>query len=113
MSAPGYQSWAWTRQDWRIVQIRGGRLDWRDRCGEASNALPSGRKRLCLPRSVAQDLARTARGRAVLRAQVRAKEAAPPGARVRWHPDIRRLWRELEARTPADDPRRRRSTRRR
>ncbi len=70
MIAPGYQSWKWTRQDWRVVVVRpDGTIDYRDRCGAASNRLPSGRLRLCLPRVVVATLAADPEGLAVLVAQ--------------------------------------------
>ena len=106
MIAPGYRSWHWVRQDWRVVVVRpDGRLDYRDRCGAPSNRLASGRLRLCLPRAVIAALAADPDGRAVLVAQARAKERAAPGARVKWHPWIRALHAALDAQGEADDPR--------
>ena len=106
MIAPGYQSWKWTRQDWRVVVVRpDGTIDYRDRCGAASNRLPSGRLRLCLPRVVVATLAADPEGLAVLVAQARRKERAAPGARVPWHPWIRSLHAALDATGEDDDPR--------
>ena len=102
MSAPGYQSWAWTQQDWRTVQLHSdGSWSYARACGDGST-LPSGRKRLCLPRAVLDTLARSAEGRRIVREQARRKQGAKPGTRVQWHPKIQALVRALDARTPAD-----------
>ena len=102
MSAPGYQSWAWTQQDWRTVQLHAdGSWSYDRACGDGST-LPSGRKRLCLPRSVLDTLARSAEGRRIVREQAQRKQGAKPGTRVQWHPKIRSLVKALDARTPAD-----------
>ena len=103
MSAPGYRSWAWTTQDWRVVVPgAGGRVDYSDRCGAPSNRTAAGGVRLCLPFEVADQLNATPADRAVLWRQARRKEDAAAGTRVPWHPRIASLWRELEARTPQD-----------
>lgn len=103
--APGYASHAWTTQDWRVV-IPGRRpeVEYGDRCGASSNRTHDGHVRLCLPLSVIRRLSETKRGREILWRQARLKEEAPPGSRVAWHPEIRRLHAELEARTEPDDP---------
>jgi hypothetical protein len=107
--APGYQSWAWTTQDWRVVvPHRDGSVTYGDPCGAPSNRTPSGRVRLCLPVAVARALDGDPEGRRILHAQATRKERAAPGRVVRWHPVIRDLWRQLERRTEADDPRYRR-----
>lgn len=108
--APGYQSWAWTTQKWRvIIPRRDGSVDYADACGAPSNRTPSGRVRLCLPLAVARALDADPEGRRILHAQATRKERAAPGRVVPWHPAIRDLWRRLERRTEADDPRYRRS----
>lgn len=107
--APGYQSWAWTTQKWRvIIPRRDGSVDYGDACGAPSNRTPSGRVRLCLPLAVARALDADPEGRRILHAQATRKERAAPGRVVKWHPAIRDLWRRLERRTEADDPRYRR-----
>lgn len=107
--APGYQSWAWTTQKWRvIIPRRDGSVDYGDPCGSPSNRTPSGRVRLCLPLAVARALDADPEGRRILHAQATRKERAAPGRVVPWHPTIRDLWRRLERRTEADDTRYRR-----
>lgn len=106
--APGYQSYAWTTQDWRVVIIKkGGEIDYSDKCGAPSNSLSGGRKRLCLPAPVIKKLVRSKKGKQVLTKQARAKEKAPPGVSVRWDPMIREYWREVESRTVKDKPKKR------
>ncbi len=103
MPAPGYQSYAWTTQDWRTVKLaKGGQaVDYAERCGTDST-LPSERKRLCLPREVIERLLQSAEGTRILIAQARKKQRAAPGTSVPWHPTIKALWRELEERTVKD-----------
>jgi len=102
-SAPGYRSWAWTTQDWRVVVplVHGG-VDYSERCGAPSNRTSTGHVRLCLPFAVIAELVDTSEGREILHRQGTMKQRAPAGARVPWHPRIAELWRELEAHTPAD-----------
>jgi hypothetical protein len=107
--APGYQSWAWTTQDWRvIVPHADGSVSYDEACGAPSNRTLRGHVRLCLPFAVAHALDRDAEGRRILHAQAVKKQRAGKGAVVRWHPVIRELWRAVEARTPTDDARYRR-----
>jgi hypothetical protein len=102
-SAPGYRSWAWTQQDWRVVvPLPEGKLDYSERCGGPANRTPSGHVRLCLPLAVLSQLAATSEGTAILHRQAVSKQRAPVGTRVPWHPRIAALWRELEDRTPED-----------
>ena len=103
--APGYRSWKWTRQDWRSVVPRGGQLDWKKKCGAKGTKTPDGRPALCLPAPVIERLNLSAEGRKILRDQAEAKWAAKEGQRVKWHPVIRELHRELEASMPEDNPR--------
>lgn len=106
VKAPGYNSWAWTTQDWRVVVPNAdSTVRYDERCGGASNRTPGGRVRLCLPLAVIQKLDRTQSGREILHQQATRKQRATPGARVAWHPKIKALWRLLEAKTPADAPR--------
>lgn len=108
MSAPGYRSWSWTQQDWRSVEVgAGGALRWDRACGAKGTRSADGRPALCLPLAVIEELAGSAAGRQVLKEQAERKAAAAPGARVPWHPEIKRLHAELEAITPKDKPKRR------
>lgn len=101
--APGYQSYAWTTQDWRVLIVKsGGKIDYSDKCGAPSNSLSGGRKRLCLPAPVIKRLVRSKSGKQILIEQARKKERAKPGVSVRWDPRIRDLWRELEQKTVED-----------
>lgn len=103
--APGYASYAWTTQDWRVVvPKRRPEVDYEDRCGAPSNRTRDGHVRLCLPLAVIERLSTTKQGREILWRQARLKEKAAPGTRVAWHPMIRRLYAELEAQTEPDDP---------
>lgn len=102
-AAPGYSSWAWSQQDWRVVvPLRTGQVDYSERCGGASNRTPSGHVRLCLPVAVVSELIETPEGMAILHAQAMSKQRAPVGTRVPWHPRITALWRAVEDRTPED-----------
>lgn len=104
MGAPGYQSYAWTTQDWRTVQLHAdGSWSYDRKCGDGST-LPSGRKRLCLPRSVLETLSRSRTGREIVRQQAERKQRADKGERVKYHPRIAKLIRKLEEETVQDDP---------
>lgn len=106
VKAPGYNSYAWTTQDWRVVVPNtDGTVRYDERCGGRSNRTPGGKVRLCLPLFVIQRLDGTESGRQILHQQATQKQRAPRGARVSWHPKIRALWRMLEAKTPDDMPR--------
>ena len=94
--APGSRRWKWTRQDWR---------DWKKKCGAQGTRTPDGRPALCLPFPVIERLNLSAEGRKILRDQAEAKWAAEKGQRIKWHPVIRELHRELEASMPEDNPR--------
>lgn len=108
MTARGYQSYAWTTQDWRVVRLhKGGEVSYEAKCGDPSNTLPSGRKRLCLPVHIILTLLRTESGREVLTSQARKKQRAAPGQKVPWHPRIKRLHENLEKRTVKDKKKRR------
>jgi hypothetical protein len=110
--APGYRSWKWTRQDWRSVVPRGRSLDWSKKCGADGTQTVDGRPALCLPFPIIKRLQGSAEGRKILREQAEAKWAAKPGQRVRWHPVIQELHRELEDSMPQDNPRMRSRPRR-
>jgi hypothetical protein len=103
--APGYRSWSWTQQDWRSVEPgAGGGLRWDRACGAKGTRKEGEGPPLCLPRAVIEELAQTAAGRRILAEQAERKAEAAPGARVPWHPEIKRLHAELEAITPKDKP---------
>ena len=110
LRAPGYASWKWTQQDWRVV-VPGRRapdVSYDEKCGGESNRTPSGMVRLCLPLYVIERLRATEDGRTILYQQAKRKERAEPGTRVPWHPRIRELHAELDAGGEEDDPRRKR-----
>jgi hypothetical protein len=104
--APGYQSWQWRQQDWRVVVPgkRKGDITYATKCGSKQNRTPSGKMRLCLPVPVIKPLMRTQEGREILYAQAKKKERAALGQRVSWHPRIKELHRRMEARMEEDDP---------
>ena len=103
MSAPGYQSHAWTTQDWRTVKLHEDRISYEEKCGTDSTLRP-GRKQLRLPKEVIQKLLRSAEGKKILRQQAEKKQRAEPGERVEWHPKIKELHAKLEEKTVKDDP---------
>jgi hypothetical protein len=88
-----------------VVPRAGGTVDYAEVCGAPANRTATGHVRLCLPVAVIRALAADIEGRRILHAQAVRKARAKPGARVPWHPVIRELWRAVEARTEADDPR--------
>ena len=102
--APGYQSWQWTKQDWRSVIVKGAKIDYSKKCGAKGTQLPDKSPRLCLPLYVLDTLSKTAKGRKIIREQARKKEKAKRGQRVPWHPEIKRLHNKLEKTIPEDDP---------
>lgn len=102
--APGYQSWSWTQQDWRVVVPKKNDVDFDSKCGSAKNRTADGKTRLCLPVFVIEELRKTKEGKRILVNQARKKERAKPGDRVPWHPRIKELHRQLEEMTEPDDP---------
>ena len=101
----GYNSWAWTTQDWRSLFLhKDGSISYEKKCGGKGTKLPSGRPRLCLPVYVIESLMKTKSGRKILRDQIKKKQRAQKGERVAWHSKIKELHRELESMTPLDDP---------
>jgi hypothetical protein len=101
--APGYRSWAWTTQDWRsVIPKRGGKVDYSKKCGAKGTRSPRDTPALCLPREICERLSASASGRRILHDQAARKWKAKKGERVPWHPRIRELHREIEARTPGD-----------
>jgi len=108
--APGYQSYGWTTQDWRSIFLHSNnKVSYDKKCGAKGTKLPSGKPRLCLPKYVIEQLLKTKTGTQILIEQARKKQRAKKGQRVAWHPKIKALHRELESRTPQDDPRLRRN----
>lgn len=105
----GYNSWAWTTQDWRSIFLHSdGSVSYDKKCGSKGTKLPSGKPRLCLPVWVIEQLLRTSSGKQILVKQARKKQRAKKGQRIQWHPKIKELHRQLENRTPTDDPQKRR-----
>jgi hypothetical protein len=103
--AAGYQSYAWTTQDWRSVFIhRDGSVSFDKKCGAKGTRLKSGKPRLCLPVSVTEELLETQKGTDILIEQARKKQRAKKGQRVPWNPVIKDLHRRLEKKTVKDDP---------
>lgn len=103
--AAGYQSYAWTTQDWRSVFIhRDGSVSYDKKCGAKDTRLKSGKPRLCLPVSVIEELLETQKGTDILIEQARKKQRAKKGERVAWHATIKDLHRKLENKTVEDDP---------
>jgi hypothetical protein len=106
--APGYRSWSWTQQDWRSVEVGAGdALRWDRACGAKGTRKEGKGPPLCLPRAVIEGLVKTAVGRRILAEQAERKAEAAPGARVPWHPEIKKLHAELQAVTPKDKAARR------
>jgi hypothetical protein len=104
--APGYQSWQWRQQDWRVVVPGKEKPDvtYGTKCGSKANRTRSGKVRLCLPLYVIQQLRRTTEGKKILWDQAKRKERAAVGQRVSWHPRIRELHAKLERMNEKDDP---------
>ena len=104
MTAPAFRSYSWIKQDWRVLQIIKDKIVYGDQCGSVSNTTKSGKKRLCLPIYVIKKLLRTKRGKEILKSQIRRKLRGEKGSKVRYHPEIARLIRELEKRSVPDIP---------
>lgn len=103
--APGYQSYAWTTQDWRSIKVNNkGDIDYKEKCGAEGTKTPDGSPRLCLPVEVIRTLMRTESGKDVLRSQARKKARAKKGERVPWHPRIKKIWKRVEEQTVEDNP---------
>ena len=104
MTAPAFRSYSWIKQDWRVLRIVNNRIEYGDQCGSISNTTKSGKKRLCLPIYVIKKLLRTERGKEILKTQIRKKLRSEVGSKVKYHPEIARLLRELEKRSIPDIP---------
>ena len=101
--APGYNSYAWTTQDWRSIKVNSkGDIDYSEKCGAEGTRTKSGKPRLCLAAPIIRSLMKTESGKEVLRTQARKKLKAKKGERVPWHPRIKKLHKKLEERTPED-----------
>lgn len=104
MTAPAFRSYSWIKQDWRVLRIVNNKIEYGDQCGSISNTTKSGKKRLCLPIYVIKKLLRTERGKDILKTQIRKKLRAEVGSKVKYHPEIARILRELEKRSIPDIP---------
>ena len=104
MTAPAFRSYSWIKQDWRVLRIINNKVEYGDQCGSVSNTTKSGKKRLCLPIYVIKKLLRTERGKEILKTQIRKKLRAEVGSKVKYHPEIARILRELEKRSIPDIP---------
>jgi guanylate kinase len=103
--APGYQSYAWTTQDWRSIKVNNkGDIDYKEKCGAEGTQTPDGSPRLCLPADVIRTLMKTDSGKDILRTQARKKARAKKGERVSWHPRIKEIWARVEKKTVKDKP---------
>ena len=103
--APGYQSYAWTTQDWRSIKVNNkGDIDYKEKCGAKGTQTPDGSPRLCLPADVIRTLMKSDSGKDILRTQARKKARAKKGERVSWHPRIKEIWARVEKKTVKDKP---------
>ena len=101
--APGYQSYAWTTQDWRSIKVNNkGDIDYKEKCGAKGTQTPDGSPRLCLPVDVIRTLMKSDSGKDILRTQARKKARAKKGERVSWHPRIKEIWARVEKKTVKD-----------
>jgi len=103
--APGYQSYAWTTQDWRSIKVNNkGDIDYSKKCGAEDTQVADGTPRLCLPAEVVRTLMKSDNGKDILRTQARKKARAKKGQRVPWHPRIKEIWKRVEDKTVKDRP---------
>ena len=103
--APGYQSYAWTTQDWRSIKVNNkGDIDYSKKCGAEDTQVADGTPRLCLPAEVVRTLMKSDKGKDILRTQARKKARAKKGQRVPWHPRIKEIWKRVEDKTVKDRP---------
>ena len=103
--APGYNSYAWTTQDWRSIKVNNkGEVDYSKKCGAADTQVADGTPRLCLPAEVVRTLMKSKNGKDILRTQARKKARASKGQRVPWHPRIKEIWKRVEDKTVKDRP---------
>jgi hypothetical protein len=100
--APGYRSWQWTQQKWKSVKINSKGQMTLKACGAEGTKYKNGKPALCLPVYVITELQKTPKGRKILKDQALAKKRAKKGARVKWHPRIKELHRQVEKMTPKD-----------
>jgi hypothetical protein len=103
--APGYQSYAWTTQDWRSIKVNNkGEVDYSKKCGAEDTQVADGTPRLCLPAEVVRTLMKSKNGKEILLTQARKKARAKKGQRVPWHPRIKEIWKRVEDKTVEDRP---------
>lgn len=103
--APGYQSYAWTTQDWRSIKVNNkGEVDYSKKCGAEDTQVADGTPRLCLPAEVVRTLMKSKNGKEILLTQARKKARAAKGQRVPWHPRIKEIWKRVENKTVKDRP---------
>ena len=103
--APGYKSYSWTTEDWRSIKVNNkGDINYKEKCGAEDTQVADGTPRLCLPASVVRSLLRTESGKDVLRTQARKKARAKKGQRVPWHPRIKKIWKNVDDKSPKDRP---------
>ena len=103
--APGYRSYSWTTEDWRSIKVNNkGEIDYKKKCGAEDTQVADGTPRLCLPVKVIRTLLRTESGKEILRKQARKKARAKKGQRVPWHPRIKKIWKNVDEKSPKDKP---------
>lgn len=103
--APGYNSYAWTTQDWRSIKVNNkGEVDYSKKCGAEDTQVADGTPRLCLPAEVVRTLMKSKNGKEILLTQARKKARAAKGQRVPWHPRIKEIWKRVENKTVKDRP---------
>lgn len=103
--APGYNSYAWTTQDWRSIKVNNkGEVDYAKKCGAEDTQVADGTPRLCLPAEVVRTLMKSKNGKEILLTQARKKARASKGQRVPWHPRIKEIWKRVEDKTVKDRP---------
>lgn len=103
--APGYNSYAWTTQDWRSIKVNNkGEVDYSKKCGAEDTQVADGTPRLCLPAEVVRTLIKSKNGKEILLTQARKKARAAKGQRVPWHPRIKEIWKRVEDKTVKDRP---------
>ena len=101
--APGYNSYAWTTQDWRSIKVNNkGEVDYSKKCGAEDTQVADGTPRLCLPAEVVRTLMKSKNGKEILLTQARKKARAAKGTRIPWHPRIKEIWKRVEDKTVED-----------
>ena len=106
MSKFGYNSCRWIRQNWKFVTYSGRVIgpngnpvksfSFTSKCGARGGRRPDGTVRLCLPDKVIKRLIRSKKGRDALHKQVRAKERAAKGVRVRYNDVVAQVFEKFQ-----------------